>query len=227
MSGGAKVPGFLSRLAPRRTAEPSVAAEVYPVDPDLVVPSKAFHKFIAALRSRPAPVLIDLGPVIGSNVAYFGETLGCKIHVEDIYADLERFEREQRLAELPAFAAARFQQKDASVDGILCWDLFDFLDRRTTQAVASQLARVLAVNGALFGFFSTAHPHARRLTKFVVVDENTLLHRPYSNARMQQAVLQNRDIIRLFDSLRVNDSFLLHTNVREILFRKPAYLAAP
>jgi hypothetical protein len=27
--------------------------------------------------------------------------------------------------------------------------------------------------------------------------------------------------------LRVSDSFLLQTNIREILFRKPAYLASP
>jgi hypothetical protein len=32
----------------------------------------------------------------------------------------------------------------------------------------------------------------------------------------------NRDIIRLFPTLRVSDSFLLQNNLREILFRKPA-----
>ena len=39
-------------------------------------------------------------------------------------------------------------------------------------------------------------------------------------------MLQNRDIIKLFERLRVSDSFLLQTNIREILFRKPAYLAS-
>jgi hypothetical protein len=39
-------------------------------------------------------------------------------------------------------------------------------------------------------------------------------------------VLANRDIIKLFEGLRVSDSFLLQTNSREILFRKPSYLAA-
>ena len=44
---------------------------------------------------------------------------------------------------------------------------------------------------------------------------------------MRQPVLQNRDIIKLFERLRVSDSFLLQTNVREILFRKPDYLPSP
>ena len=42
-------------------------------------------------------------------------------------------------------------------------------------------------------------------------------------ARARQAVLANRDIIRLFSGLRESDSFLMKNNDREILFRKPTY----
>ena len=41
-------------------------------------------------------------------------------------------------------------------------------------------------------------------------------------ARPRQAVLLSRDLIRLFGTLQVADSFLLQNNVRELLFRKPA-----
>jgi len=50
-----------------------------------------------------------------------------------------------------------------------------------------------------------------------------LKHRSYPATRGRQAILLNRDIIRLFPGLRVSDSFLMKNNVREILFRKPAY----
>jgi hypothetical protein len=52
------------------------------------------------------------------------------------------------------------------------------------------------------------------------MDEATLKHRPYPASRGRQAVLLNRDIIRMFSRLRVSDSFLLQNNLREILFRK-------
>lgn len=227
MSGDGKVTGFLSRLASRRPAGPEETPAPAEMAPDPPVPTRALGKFIASLRAHSSPVLLDLGPVVGSNIAYFGEHLGCKIFVEDVFADLDRFRRDGRLADLPAYLSSRFGQADGSVDGILCWDLFDFLDRPAAQAVATHLTRSLAVNGALFGFFSTAHPRETRLTKFVVVDEGHLQHRPYAAPRMRQAVLQNRDIIKLFERLRVSDSFLLQSHVREILFRKPAYLAAP
>jgi hypothetical protein len=44
----------------------------------------------------------------------------------------------------------------------------------------------------------------------------------YPALRKRQSILLNRDIIRLFSNLRVSDSFLLKTNSREILFKKPA-----
>jgi hypothetical protein len=38
----------------------------------------------------------------------------------------------------------------------------------------------------------------------------------------KQTTFQNRDIIRIFEGLKVAESFLLKTNIREFLFRKPA-----
>jgi hypothetical protein len=86
---------------------------------------------------------------------------------------------------------------------------------------------VMRADAALLGFFGTAAPRGDlQYTKYVVIDDQTLRHRSYPASRGRQRVLQNRDIIRMFDGLRVSDSFLLQTNLREILFRKPAYLAA-
>ena len=219
--------GFLSRLAPRRAPEEAAEPAPAQAEPEAAVPSKALKKFIASLRQCPHPTLLDLGPVVGSNIEYFGEQLGCKVFIEDIFADIDRFQREQRLAELPAFLETRLPQDSGSVDGILCWDLFDFLDRPAARVVAEHLMRVLKVNGALFGFFATAHPAEVRFSKFIVVEDHSLRHRPYSTPRMRLPALQNRDIIKLFGRLRVSDSFLLRNNVREIMFRKPDYLPSP
>jgi hypothetical protein len=214
--------GLLDRLAPRKN-EPDVLASSSsaPVD-DPVFATKALRKFLSCLTSHESPSLIDLGPVVGSNVSFFGEQLGCKIFVEDIFADIDRHVRENKVDALPEFLSKRFPQESGSVDGILCWDLIDYLDRRAAQALATQLMRVLRPEGALLGFFGTAQPRDTRYTKFIVVDEGNLRYRPYPAARGRQAILLNRDIIKLFSQLRVSDSFLLQNNLREILFRKTA-----
>lgn len=216
---------LFARLGPRRSQDgEGLAAGAAGPDEEPVFPTKAFRKFLRILSSRTSPVLLDLGPVIGSNITFFGEQLGCKIFVEDLFGDLDRHAREDRLDQPPASLRHRLPQEDESVDGILCWNVLDYLERPASQALAAELMRVLRVDGVLLGFFGTVPSQDCRLTKYVVVDEENLRHRAYARVAGRQQVLLNRDIIKLFDRLRVSDSFLLQTNMREILFRKPAYL---
>jgi hypothetical protein len=190
---------------------------------DPVIATRALRKFLTTLTAREAPTLLDLGPVVGTNVSFFGEQIGCKILVEDVYTDLERHARDGRLEDLPAFLAQRFKQPDASIDGVLLWDVIDYLDRDSAAALAEQMTRLLRAEGALLAFFATAPAKDTRYAKYVIVDDSNLKYRGYAPSRGRQAVLLNRDILRLFPDLRVSDSFLLQNNLRELLFRKPAY----
>ena len=213
--------GLFDRLAPRKNEPDALSVSATATSDDPVFSTKALRKFLSCLTSRKSPVLLDLGPVVGSNVSFFGEQLGCKIFVEDIFADVDRHVRDDKLENLGAFLKKRFTMDDGCVDGILCWDVMDYLDRPAAQELASQLTRVLRPDGALLAFFGTAPPRDARYTKFIIVDEVNLKHRPYPALRGRQAALLNRDIIRLFPAMRVTDSFLLQNNLREILFRKP------
>lgn len=225
MAGGLN--DLFSRLGGRRpdgpgaTAAPAVAAS-----PELVYPTKALPKFLANMAAKPSPALLDLGPVVGGNVSFFGEELGCRIRVEDVMADIERHAVAGTLEQLPAFFRSRFKSEPGTVDGILCWDVFDYLERDAATSLATALARLLGAEGSLLGFFSTAtDPGRAHYTKYIVVDQGNLRYRTYPGTRVRQRSLQNRDIIKLFESLRVSDSFLMKTNMRELIFRKPAYLA--
>jgi SAM-dependent methyltransferase len=185
-------------------------------------PTKALKKFLSTLGAHPQPTLLDIGPVVGHNVTFFGERLGCKFQVEELSKDIDRYVREDKLAALPEFLTKRFPQADESFDGILCWDLFDYLDKASAQALAKQLARMLRPGGVLFALFNAteAPPASKTYTRFIVVDEATIQHRAYAAARGKQKPLPNRDIQRMFEPLRVIDQFLLKSNTREVLFRK-------
>jgi hypothetical protein len=229
---GRGLTGFLSRFGGRRPADdaavPAVVEDRGGEQAGPVYATRALRKFLATLSTREAPVLLDLGPVIGSNLNFFGESLGCKVFIEDLFTDVERHARAGALADLPAHFNTRLTQPDNSVDGILAWDLIDYLDVPAAQALAAQLTRLLRVDGALLAFFNATQVRSdepRHYTKYVVLDDNSLRHRSYPGSRARQRVFQNRDIIKLFEGLRVSDSFLLQTNIREILFRKPAYLS--
>ncbi len=209
-------------LGPRR-AEPDAAADVSVTSvAEAAYPSQALHKFLRSLQSTDNPLLLDLGPVVGSNVTFFGEQLGCRIRVEDIAADIDRHVKAGTVDQLAEFFPKRFTQDPGTVDGILCWDVLDYLDRPAAQALAKSLCRLLRPDGCLLGFFSTAESPERVYTKYVVVNDTTLKYRTYPALRPRQRSLLNGDIIKLFKDLRVTDSFLMKSKLREMLFRKPA-----
>jgi len=187
-------------------------------------PTKALKKFLATLGSHPQPTLLDIGPVVGHNVTFFGEHLGCKFQVEELSKDIDRHSREDKLAELPEFLSKRFTQADETFDGILCWDLFDYLDKKSAPILARHLTRMLKPEGVLLAIFNASEPKpgTATYTKNIVIDPVTLKQRSYPATRGRLRPMLNRDIIRMFEGLKVAESFLLKNNVREFLFRKPA-----
>ena len=225
MSGGdtlRSLRALLSRLGSARQVEgtwPDPGPRPKP-DDGTIVTSKALQKFLSCLGTRPAPILLDLGPVVGSNITFFGEQLNCKFMVEDLFADLARHVREGSTEEFPAFLSKRFTLEEGTVDGVLLWDLYDYLDRPSAQALATTLVRLLRPDGALLGFFGNAGHAGSGCTKFMVVDESHVRPRAHASVLVRQGSLQNRDIIKMFDGLRVSDAFQLQTGRREMLFRK-------
>jgi hypothetical protein len=214
--------GLLSRLGAVRQAEgrrPDADSRREPEERP-VVHSMALGKFLSCLSTRPAPVLLDLGPVVGPNVTFFGEQLNCKVYIEDLLADLDRHLRDGRLAELPAFLSTRFVLEEGAVDGVLLWDVYDYLDRPSAQALATTLVRLLRVGGALLGFFGSTGDVRKGFTKFIIADASHVQQHTYASVAVRQKSLPNRDIIKMFEGLSVSDSFLLQNGLREMLFRK-------
>ena len=81
----------LLRWGGKRPRQPDARSDApAPRGEEPSVPTKAFPKLLSAVASQTDnPVLIDFGPVIGSNVAFYGERLGCKLFIEDLFADYE------------------------------------------------------------------------------------------------------------------------------------------
>ena len=89
-------------LGPRRVADAGAAADSSVTNvAEASYPTKALHKFLASLQSTDGPLLLDLGPVVGSNVTFFGEQLGCRLRVEDVAKDIDRHVKDGTLDQLP------------------------------------------------------------------------------------------------------------------------------
>lgn len=224
----------LSDWLARRTArpdspEPDAAPAVAVPAADAFQPSRVLPRFFAALAARPQPFVLDLGPVVGSNLSLVTNRTDGMFRVEDLHADIDRHAASGAMAELPAYLSARLPLKPGSVHGVLAWDVFDFLPRASAEALAGALTRAMAPDAVLFGRFNAAlhDGHERHFTRCAIVDEHRLAVRPVPTSAVRQPTLHNRDILRVFRDLRVAETCLLDGYVRELLFRKPSYLLDP
>ncbi len=206
-----------------RDSEPS-AASVSPEKPvEATSTSKVLPKALAMLSNVPAPIIVDLGPVVGSNIAFLGEQLSCKIFVEDLYAEVERHAQKGTREELPQALPARLQQHaPGTIDGILCWDLFDHLDKPTSLVLAAHLVTLLKPGGVIYAFFGAAPGQLTHQNRFIVDTPDTLRLRPTPVTPSPRNVLVTRDINRMFEGVATAESVLLKSNARETLFRKPS-----
>lgn len=190
---------------------------------EITTSSKVFPRFlslIAAQAIEPRPVLLDLGPVVGSNVTFFGERLSCKLYIQDLYAEVERALRAGTFEGVSDEFRRRLNLGGDQFDGILCWDLFDFLDASTGKALAGHLAGLLRPGGVAYGFFGTTPIELRQHTRYVIEADNRFRLLPKPSTPVMRSVLLTRDITKMFEGLSVVESVLLKSSTRETLFRR-------
>jgi hypothetical protein len=79
---------------------------------------------------------------------------------------------------------------------------------------------MLRPGGVVMGFFCSLPIESATFTKYEIVDDTSLRHRRHPGSGGPKRVLQNRDVIRMFEGLNVSESFLLKSNTREMLLRR-------
>ena len=230
MTGRARsrsVAGFVARLGAGSFGRSEPAAEevvALPV-PDRILPTRAIGLLVDALRTRESPVLLDLGRVVGGNVAFLTAELGCKLVVADLLADLdERSSAGERTEdETGVWIASRIREDPESVDAVLCWDTLEHLTTSEARILAASLTRVLRPHGVLLLSFSGEWRSEPGYATYGIVDRSTLRRQFRAGATRQMRVITSREVTETFHELTVVDARLLATRAYEMVLRKPSY----
>lgn len=207
---------LMSRLGPRQR-DPIGAM---PLNPAKVRSACLLANFVNALRKRPEPIVVELGPATEGNVAFLGEHVACRIFVEDLLEKLPLGDAEHDVVPAP------LEYGNESVDGILCWDIFDYLSPSAGQELADDLARILRPGGALLLYHRTESMLDPRRVKYEIVDEESLRWRVCNDAVPRPSrVLQSREVAKMFRSLNIAGAIRLKSQMREVMFRKSSVVA--
>ena len=142
--------------------------------------------------------------------------------MEELFADIGRIQRKNSTAfSAGTLLSTRLSQEDSTVDGVLYWDLFDYLEPEAGRVIARRLVRLLR-RGV---WFSSVLERGTSLPQGTPNTRSSM--RGASGYRFNKRdhcgkvrIVQTLELIQIFKGLIISDSFLLINRMREMLFRK-------
>jgi hypothetical protein len=196
--------------------------------------SNGLKEFVAQLHGIGRGHMLDLGPARQTTITFFIER-GFKVYTEDLLTTWKGFldTDEQRKRELPqdadltdmtpAARAERFLEstlgyENETFDGVLMWDLLDYLDSELVTRLVRRMTSLVRDGGVILAIFHTRKPEA--FHRYCVLDGQHVELIPAARPFAPQHVYQNREISNLFSRFRSSKMFVGRDQFREGLFIK-------
>ena len=225
MSDGAAISLFgdgcrrlFRHLLGQEVSTPRVAAAKRP-DPPQLRASSGLREFWKAIQSPQSLRILDLGSASQANVTFI-TGLGHKLYTEDLLRTIQlSFPVNRPAAE---FDPERFFQQnlnytDGQFDGILCWDLLDFLADPLVKPLVEKLHRFLKPGGTVLSFFHTGQAgQVVPMFQYKIRSEATLQLRGQGTGQLHRH-FNNRTIENLFRGFGSIKFYLTRDNLREVI----------
>jgi len=188
-------------------------------------PSQVMKDFIKGISAMPTPRILDIGPVVGSNMDFFLNH-GIKVYMEDFITSYLNpkyslvLDGKITLNE-PSFFEENFNYEVNSLDGLICWDYLCYIEPRFAGVFVRKISSMVKSGGLVMAFF-----HTRRIIgpdmihKYRIHNESSLEYIPTELKTEFKKAFQIRDVSQLFGGFQSQHSYLLKHNVIEILLKK-------
>ncbi|MGA6957354.1 MAG: class I SAM-dependent methyltransferase [Candidatus Acidiferrales bacterium] len=222
-------------LPTRNPAKPGpAAASAAPASPNSRI-SNGLKEFLWLITDAGQQgKILDLGAVFQSTVMFFIEK-GFRLSTEDLLRSWKEFllaeEENLRNAKVgdetgrvsQGMLAGKFldtalQYPEDTFNGVLAWDLFDYLDAELLPRVMERIYTLMRPGGAVLASFHSRAPE--RFHRYKIVDSQTVELVPAPTLAVHARIFQNREILDIFGKFRSSKTFVGRDQVREALFLK-------
>ena len=116
------------------------------------------------------------------------------------------------------FLENNIQYPEETFNGVLAWDLFDYLDPELLPRVMERLYTILRPGGAVLATFHSKTPE--RFNRYKIVDGQNIELIASPTLAVHGRIFQNREILDIFGKFRSSKTFVGRDQVREALFLK-------
>ena len=187
-------------------------------------PSRGIEEFFNCIRDQSGLTILDLGSASQQNVSFI-TNLGHRLYAEDFRQLLhESFGADDLAAQsnsgsIDYFLSQALNYPEGHFDGVLIWDVLEYLAPALLAAVVERLMKITRPKGYMLAFFhADDKAELAPFYTFRIQDMNSLqvAHR---SMRKPAQLFNNRGLERLFGRAESVKFFLTRDRLREVIVK--------
>jgi hypothetical protein len=186
--------------------------------------SRGLEEFFSYIRDQSGLTILDLGGATQKNVTFITE-LGHRLYSEAFLQILnDTFGADGTDQSNPGrieyFLKLTLDYPEGHFDGVLVWDVLEYLSPAMLTAVVERLFKILRPKSYMLSFFHTNYKLESVPTyTFQIQDINSLLVAQQGPRRPAQ-LFNNRRLEKLFSSFESVKFFLTRSPLREVIVKR-------
>ncbi len=186
--------------------------------------SRGLEQFFACIRDQTGLTILDLGGASQANVSFI-TSLGHKLYSEDFLRGMqETFGEDDANQSNPGrieyFLRQSLDYPDYSFDGVLVWDVLEYMSPPLLAAVIDRLSHITRPGSYMLAFFqSDERATSVPFYTFRIQDFNQI-QVTSSGTRRPAQLFNNRTLERLFQKFDSVKFFLTRENLREVIVKR-------
>lgn len=188
--------------------------------------SNGLEQFFSQIQGRPGLNILDLSGASQANIGFI-TNLGHKLYSEDLLQSLDLafgegdfFANQSASTRVEAFLEQSLSFPDNHLDGVLAWDVLEYVAPVLLKAVVERLYRIMKPRSYLQAMF---HAEERVETipayHYRISDAGTLLL-TFREMRRPAQFFNNRAVEKVFESFEAVKFFLTRDALREVIVKR-------
>ena len=186
--------------------------------------SRGLEEFFAYIRGQSGLTILDLGGATQQNVSFVTD-LGHRIYSENFLQILhETFGADgsadqSNPGRIEYFLRQVLDYPEAHFDGVLIWDVLEYLEPALLAAVVERLRKIVRPRSYMLAFFHSDDKMEAAPVYTFRIQEVNLLHLTQQGARQPAQLFNNRSLEKLFGCFESVKFFLTRERLREVIVK--------
>jgi hypothetical protein len=186
--------------------------------------SRGLEEFFVYIRGQSGLNILDLGGATQQNVSFITD-LGHRLYSENFLQilretfGLEGSADQSNSGRIDYFLRQALEYPDTHFDGVLIWDLLEYLEPALLTAVVERLRKIVRPKSYMLAFFHSDQKLEAVPGYTFRIQEVNLLHVTQQGAHQPAQLFNNRSLEKLFGGFESVKFFLTRERLREVIVK--------